>query len=366
MIKIMCSGDLHIGRRFDRYPDVRDRLIESRFECLQRIMETAEKEKCQFVVITGDTFDNVSSVRMTDVRRVAGILSGSAFSGHVLVLPGNHDYCEPGSKLWAEFRRFAPEVTLLDRYEPVTFSEDGKDVVFYPAMCDSKHSRENRIGWIKEADVDREAINIGVAHGAIAGITPDANGEYFLMTEGELESIPMDAWLIGHTHIPYAGNRVFNAGTPEQLDLHNNTPGLSFIVSVDVSENGRKRVSIERVKTGQICYIDAALRITPSDDLEEQLGNFGCDPESTVIRLKLTGSMNRSDYADRKLIYNGFLDMFLTGEIEDEEVSEEITAESIREEYPEESLASRVLNGLLDDPQAAGMARELFRSCKTK
>ena len=49
-------------------------------------------------------------------------------------------------------------------------------------------------------------------------------------------------WLIGHTHIPYpndlkenedvTGYRIFNAGTHEQTDLHNNTEGNCLIVQL--------------------------------------------------------------------------------------------------------------------------------------
>lgn len=49
------------------------------------MIETAEKEQCEFFVITGDLFDNTYAITKKDVKRVVEILAG--FNQNVLVLP---------------------------------------------------------------------------------------------------------------------------------------------------------------------------------------------------------------------------------------------------------------------------------------
>ena len=89
MLKIFVTGDNHFGRKFDKY-SVKNQLIESRFECLEEMVKMAEKEHCEFFVITGDLFDNTYAISKNDVNRVVEILAG--FNQKVLVLPGNHDF----------------------------------------------------------------------------------------------------------------------------------------------------------------------------------------------------------------------------------------------------------------------------------
>ena len=90
MVKIFVTGDNHIGKKYDRYPDVKEKLVNSRFEVLNDMVVKAEAEGCGLFVVTGDLFDSINSIRVTDVNRVVDILA--AFSGSVIILPGNHDY----------------------------------------------------------------------------------------------------------------------------------------------------------------------------------------------------------------------------------------------------------------------------------
>ena len=103
MVKIFVTGDNHIGKKYDRYPEIREQLIRSRFECLKRCVQQAEKEHCDFFVITGDLFDRVSNIAKKDVRQVVEILS--VFDGRVIVLPGNHDYYTGEETLWDDFKK---------------------------------------------------------------------------------------------------------------------------------------------------------------------------------------------------------------------------------------------------------------------
>ena len=34
MLKIFVTGDIHIGKLYDRYPEIKETLIDARFRCL--------------------------------------------------------------------------------------------------------------------------------------------------------------------------------------------------------------------------------------------------------------------------------------------------------------------------------------------
>ena len=200
--------------------------------------------------------------------------------------------------------------------------------------------------------------------------------EYFLMTESELSSIPMDAWLIGHTHIPYpndlkedsdtTGYKIFNAGTHEQTDLHNDTEGNGFIISIEKNASVAN-VLARKYVSGKIHFYDRAIQVNPdsetalADAIKKALA--GIDKNS-VVRIIISGSVKQTEYQDKERIYKEILKEYLTYEKEDSELSEEITVDKIREEYAETSFAAQFMEKLLENPTELQMAYQLLQSCK--
>ena len=319
MIKLFVTGDVHIGKKYDRYPHIKDTLIQSRFDCLDRAVKQAEKEACDYFVITGDLFDRLNAIKVGDVKKVVDILA--AFNGSVIVLPGNHDFYSGEEKLWKDFQtqmaKTDHNITLITEFKEYTFETGGETITFYPAFCDSKHSKTNKLDWIKQTEMNDSTYHVGIAHGSIEGLSPDMKNEYFLMSEGELKSIPVDAWLIGHTHIPYPadlpaegdaeGYRIFNAGTPAQTDLSNNTEGYCFVVSLEKVQD-KAVVSAHRYKSGEIRFFDIEAKASEGS-LESVIKTATENlPDESVIRLTVSGTVDTEDYQDRQSIYEDALD----------------------------------------------------------
>ncbi len=378
MLKIFVTGDNHIGKKYDRYPDVREKLIQSRFDSMRDMVRQAEKEGCGLFAVTGDLFDNISTVKVGDVKQVAEILA--EFSGTVLVLPGNHDYYTGDERVWKDFEKAlqdrANNVVLLKAFREYAFEIGDEQAVIYPAYCHAKHSVENNLAWIRETEIPRDGTyRIGMAHGAIKGITPDRKEEYFLMTEKELSDIPVDIWLIGHTHIPYpdlkekedsTGYRIFNPGTHEQTDLHNRTEGCCFVVSL---KKGAEKtvVSAHKYISGRVRYYDLALdiRAAEKDSLQKKLEDITAGlGQSAVIRVKISGTVKQDEYKERKRIYQTVLAGFLSYEVDDCELSPEITVERIRREFSELSFAAQFMERFLDNPVELQMAYDLMQQCR--
>ena len=103
MVKIFVTGDNHFGKKYDRYPEIKDRLIQSRFESFKDMVRKAEAEGCDLFIVTGDLFDNINTIKATDVKQIVDILA--SFSGSVIVLPGNHDYYTGDEKIWKDFEK---------------------------------------------------------------------------------------------------------------------------------------------------------------------------------------------------------------------------------------------------------------------
>lgn len=343
--------------KFAGYPEVRARLSEARFETLERIVNLANSEECALLAIAGDLFDR-SRVPLGEVQRVADILS--RFEGEaVLVLPGNHDFAAPDSELWTRFRKSSGDRTLLlDRPEPVDLRHYGLPAAVYPAPCTARRSAVNNVGWIRHADpVAGAEIHIGIAHGSLKGISPDPEQNYYPMTREELLDLPMDAWLLGHTHIRYpekpgTGDRVFNPGTPEPDGFDCTHAGAAFIIELEKD----RPPSVRPVGTGTYRFADRNLQLTPELTLEEIVRLAAEDVDARVLlRLTLTGTASTEAIAALPQIEEKVREQALYLDADAGGLREAVTPERIAREFPDGSFGNRLLSRLLQSGEDAAV-----------
>ena len=368
MLRIFLTGDNHIGLRYAGH-EASAELAAARIDAFAGMVEAANENGCELFVVAGDLFERLRGIAKRDVKAVVDALS--RFNGTVAVLPGNHDYYSPDAKLWQDFSdcaQSADNIMLLKEYRPYHVSAGDNNVVLYPALCTSMHSApgENNLGWIKEAEIDPSVFNIGIAHGAVEGETIDSEGLYFLMSRAELEAIPLDVWLIGHTHVPFPpltdsfteAGRIFNAGTHVQTDVNCNCAGQFFII--ELSDD--KRVRVRQVETGVLRFYRKSIVLSPEtmeDTLRRELSALG---DNSVVDLRLSGSVTTDEYDARHELLEELLGRFIEGTYSDAELSRLISAEIIDAEFAETSFAAGFLKDLLDEPKEAQLAYELLKS----
>lgn len=372
VMKIFVTGDNHIGLRYASH-DQASVLAQSRTDAFESMVQTANQENCALFVITGDLFENTYSISKRDIKALLDMLS--RFHGIVAVLPGNHDYYDEDVKVWKCFKEFIAaydNIMLLSEYRPYELTADDGAVVLYPALCASLHSApgQNNLGWIKGAEIASDDVyRIGIAHGAVEGVTIDSEGQYFIMKRSELESIPVDVWLIGHTHIPFPRDlsgefapceKILNAGTHVQTDVSCNTEGLCFIV--ELGED--KAIRAKKVVSGNLRFYRKSISLTAGEmeaTLERELSGLG---DNSVVDLILAGAVTVEEYEDRANIMENALSRFVEGTYDDYGLSKLISKELIEAEFPETSFSAGLLIALLDEPKEAQLAYELLKSLR--
>ena len=372
MIKIFVTGDNHIGLKYASHEQAAV-LAQSRIAAFDGMVQAANDEECTLFVITGDLFENTYGVSKRESKTLLDKLS--IFKGTVAVLPGNHDYYDRDVKVWQYFKDVVASydnIMLLTEYHPYERTVGGEDVVFYPALCTSIHSApgQNNLDWMKNIDIENDdAYHIGIAHGAVEGETIDKEGQYFLMTRSELDSIPVDVWLIGHTHVPFPHNltdayapceKILNAGTHVQTDVSCNTEGLCFIVEIDDDKNIRAKKYI----SGNLRFYRKTINLTAGEMesiLTRELGNLG---DNSVVDVILTGAVTAEEYEARVHILESTLSRFVEGTYSDYALSRLISKELIESEFPETSFSAGLLTALLDDPKEAQLTYELLKSLR--
>ena len=374
MLRIFLTGDNHIGLKYARH-EKSALLASNRMTVFENMVQIANDENCSLFAITGDLFDYRDSVNKKEVAMLLDMLA--RFRGTVVVLPGNHDYYNQNqdAKVWKYFEELIPQydnILLLTAYHPYSLSVNGESVVLYPALCTSRHSPsgENNLGWIKEIEIQQDdSYHIGIAHGAVEGETIDNEGNYFIMKPSELENIPVDAWLIGHTHVPFprnltdkftTGHKIFNAGTHVQTNVSCNTEGLCFIIEIDE----RKTVRAKKVVSGNLRFYRRTVALTAGtmeESLRRELSEIG---DNSVVDLVLTGAVSHQEYEDREKIIENALSRFIEGTYNVYGVTKVISEDVISSEFSETSFSASLLKALMDDPKEAQLAYELLKSLK--
>ncbi len=353
-IRLLHTADIHLGMKFTRgyEADVRDKLIQARVDVVGRLVQIANDQQCDLLVIAGDLFHNTKPATK-DIKQTARQLKN--FIGQVLILPGNHDFYDADtSALWPRFTALMGEnMVVMKDQEALLISVGDQQAAIYPGPCLSNHSSTNAIGWVMKARSKTEAnFHIGIAHGNLDGVTPDFNAEYFPMTNSELEATGVSLWLLGHAHIRYpnveagSGELALFASTPEPDGFDCRHEGSTWIVTLD--DGGGH--SYEAMKTGQYQFHDVSKNVMQEKDLKDLGKAFEkLDPSKDLVKLKLEGRLGSESYSNIGNLLNDLGEMVFYLEDDNSDLLRQITQSDIDREFTRESFPHRLLTTLVSD-----------------
>ena len=396
-LRILATADLHLGMRFAGYPDLQARLTEARFATLEALVARGNAEGCRLLLVVGDLFHRVS-LPQREILRAADALNG--FQGEaVAVLPGNHDYYSGAAgSLWRSFReRAGDRVLLLAEPRVYDLAHYGLGVRLFPGPCTSKHSRTHALGWLAalpsggvkpasggvqpaeggvkpasggvqpaKGGVQAAAggLAIGVAHGAIEGISPDAQGEYYPMRRAELDACGLDFWVVGHTHRPPtdADGSLFIPGTPEPDGFDCRHAGSVLLLEIAAG-----RVRAERLDMGTFRFRRETLELAEEEDAGAAFARFHTPQyANTLLRLTLRGLLGAEGLRRAHEEVRRLEQALPWVQTDDGELAERITPERVEAEFARGSFSWLLLRRLLEagDPEALEQAYALIREVR--
>lgn len=293
-MKFFHLADLHLGKRVNGFPMIEDQKI-----ILDQILELADTEHPDAVVIAGDVYDksipSVEAVNLMDdflvelVRRKL----------QVFVISGNHDSAERvsygGRVMEQSGIHISPRISgcgpirLEDQYGPLYIY---LIPYIHPSVVREAYPEEKVTDWtqamevlIRNAHVDPAARNIAVAHQYVtaSGVRPeecDSEQKHI----GGLDNVDysvfdaFDYVALGHLHGPQRIGRdtVRYAGSP-----------LKYSFS---EEKHKKSVTLVEIKEkGQVEY--RQLPLVPARDFKTLRGTFG-----EVMSPGFTAPLSAEDY----------------------------------------------------------------------
>lgn len=276
-MRFMHTGDWQMGLRAAQAGGKAREVRKARFQTAARIADLARREKVDFVLLAGDTFED-HDVDEVDVGRTVEALNGFA-PIPVYVLPGNHDPLGAGS-VWERrsWQDIGSHVRLLEANAPVDLPGDA---VLYPCPLRQKRSSLDPTAWIPSREAGDRRIRIGLAHGALK-VLPQADN--FPIAPDRADRCSLDYLALGDWHGFRAFDRTVYSGTPEQTAFDERDPGN--VALVDIAAAGEPP-QVRREPVGQLHWAGFHCDMRdPSDvvHLEADIRKAG-DPARLLARV---------------------------------------------------------------------------------
>ncbi|MCL5253550.1 MAG: DNA repair exonuclease [Candidatus Thermoplasmatota archaeon] len=292
MVRMLHTSDWHMGLKAVQIGEKAGEVRKKRYQTASLIANIAKNEKVDFVIISGDTFDN-HNVDDSVVRYTIDILNG--FSPiPVLILPGNHDPLLAGG-VWdrGAWKHAGKHITLMAE-------EAEKEVVegtfVYPCPVSQKLSSRDPTYWIPERKKD-ECIRIGIAHGSLRTVSDSVN---FPIPADRADISGLDYLALGDWHSFRASGRTVYSGTHEQTTFGESDAGNIVIVDIGKAQDQPK---IERRRVGQLKWFEHDVFVSDETDVERMRSRIFSDAQlsSQLLRISVRLDENIPDDAFRSL-----------------------------------------------------------------
>lgn len=256
-MKILCTGDVHIGRPLSRIPDWYQGGRVPSADAWNAIVQLALREQVDLVAVSGDLVDQANRYyeAISPVENGVRVLQAAGIP--VVAVTGNHDF----DVLPRIADRLDGAIQLLGRggkWQRWTLRDDAGvarlhvDGWSFP----TEHVRVNP-AHAYNLDAVRDAPVLGLLHADLDGVA----SEYAPVNRWDLETLPPDLWLLGHIHLPstlgaIAKKPIFYPGSPYALDPGESGTHGVVLVTVDASGGLKmERRSIAPVRYDR-CLVD--------------------------------------------------------------------------------------------------------------
>lgn len=250
-ITLLCTGDLHLGRRPTRIPEELDNREFSPRAVWDAIVEKAIQQSVDAVVVSGDIID-----RENQYFEAFGAFRGGAerlddAEIPTIVVSGNHDY---NSLPQLVSGLDLDNLTLIGSggsWERYTLSQDDQPILHIDGWSfPQEHVLKSPLSQYSMADSDVPVI--GLLHADITS----ADSDYAPVEQHDLEAEPVEAWLLGHIHAPSihveSSPTVFYPGSPQALDPGEPGSHGPWLLSINDSETGLQQLPLASVRYDQV------------------------------------------------------------------------------------------------------------------
>jgi len=265
-MKLLLSGDLHIGRTSSRVPEMVPRESLRTAYTWQRLVDLAVREKVDLVCLSGDVADEANRFYEAIGPLQSGVERLAEASIRTVVVAGNHDH-----DVLSRLARQLPD-------EHFTLLGEGGKWERLLLEDDEGHTALHIDGWsFARAAVHEDPVTsydlpdpagiptLGLLHGDL----DDPSSRYAPLDAARLQAVAVGGWLLGHIHAPRLTGQagapwLLYPGSPQALDP--GEPGAHGVWITEVRDGSLATPQLRPLST--VRYETTTIRL---DDVETEV-----------------------------------------------------------------------------------------------
>lgn len=261
-LRILCTGDLHLGRVPADVP--RHDVSLNVSYIFNRIVDEAISRKVDAVILTGDVVDQDSGFFEAAHVLKENVLRLIEEQITVIAVAGNHDYNvfpQVHKAVGSEHFRFLGEGGM---WEHVDIAKDDAPVARLVGWSfPSRHYMTSPLDGFP--DRSSEIPLIAILHSDL----DVRDSRYAPVMQDDLSRLPVNLWLLGHQHPPrviHSGSTtIIYPGSPQPLRAPESGIRGPMLVTVHMD----RRIEAETIPLATIRYENRMVDVTDLDELED-------------------------------------------------------------------------------------------------
>lgn len=261
-IRLLCTGDLHLGRYPTRIPPHETSLSVS--AAWQRVVDYAITQRVDALALTGDIvdasnryFESYGTLRSGLERLIAEGIS-------VYAVAGNHDYDVLPRLVETLDNDLFHLLGLGGTWQTAPLLQDGHPAILFAGWSfPSRHFPDSPLESFSCPETDVPIVCL------VHGDLDVSDSAYAPLRRADLEGHPVSAWLLGHIHrparYPHRDGCILYPGSLQPLDP--GEEGLHGPWLLEISSNGR--VEARHVYLASLCYASLEIDVTGVSEMEQ-------------------------------------------------------------------------------------------------
>ncbi len=240
-MRVLCTGDIHIGRRASRLPDpLPSHLDADQFSCAfawGAVVDAALREQVDLVALSGDVVDRQNRYFEAIGPFERGLRQLGEAGIEVIAVTGNHDFDVLPLLARGAAGEYLRLIGASGSWERHTIRRDGVAVLHIDGWSfPSEHVLGNPLLSYSPPPADGVPV-LGLLHADLG----QSASQYAPIGLAELRRQPVAAWLLGHIHDP---RTIADDGQP--LVLYPGSP-----LAMDPGEAGQHGPWLLEIRPGQ-------------------------------------------------------------------------------------------------------------------
>jgi DNA repair exonuclease SbcCD nuclease subunit len=282
-MNIFFTADVHLKNYGDE-----------KWEALNEVCETANKNNCEHLIIGGDLFDDISTVRELGQKMGDEIFDNFDFTVHII--PGNHDF-----EAFTGKQYFGKNVNIYLEYSYLDIN-DRTRIHFIPYKSEKNYLNKMLFN-VKKNNSEKNIVILHTNLNTIFYSDEEKNYQYMESELSDYKGYGINLVLAGHIHSKmqhwgFEGGEFYYAGSPVSITKKEIGKRYTLLITIE------DKINIEEIPLDTFYYEELNYFFNMNDEeiLKKIKGNISKIDDKVHLILNISGFIKGSEYEIRDQI----------------------------------------------------------------